>query len=77
MKKILTIIVGIMGILLMMAGVMSKTKKAYSVSIIGGADGPTSVFLAGKVGSDISLGLMAAGVILIVIVTVVLLKKRK
>ena len=77
MKKILTIIAGIMGILLMMAGVMAKTKKAYSVSVIGGADGPTSIFLAGKVGSSTSLYLIVAGVILIAILVIGWFGKHK
>ena len=28
-----------------------KNKVVYSVGIIGGADGPTSIFVAGKVGN--------------------------
>ncbi|NLL78796.1 MAG: sodium ion-translocating decarboxylase subunit beta [Clostridiales bacterium] len=46
-------------------------KKAVAVSIIGGADGPTSVFLAGKIGGNVTAGLgivavvclMAAGIV--------------
>lgn len=30
-------------------------KEAVAVSVIGGADGPTSIFLAGKVGSGFQL----------------------
>ena len=29
-----------------------RSKAAYSISVIGGADGPTSIFLAGKLGDD-------------------------
>ncbi len=31
---------------------MSYDKSASAVSVIGGADGPTSIFLAGKIGGD-------------------------
>lgn len=41
---------------------------ARSVSIIGGADGPTSVFIAGKVGEPIGLYAVAATVITITII---------
>ena len=49
------------------------TRRAHSVSIIGGADGPTSIFLAGKVdpmsliiGIVLGAVLLVAGVVLIV-----------
>lgn len=77
MKKIVSIVAGITGIMLVIAGAIMKTKKAVSVSIIGGVDGPTSVFVAGKLGSDISLGLMITGVILIAVVTIMGLRKQK
>lgn len=34
------------------AAVQAKEEEAASISIIGGADGPTSIFLAGKLGDD-------------------------
>lgn len=77
MKKVVTILTGIIGILLVVAGVITKEKKVVSVSIIGGADGPTSVFLAGNVGSDISLGLIVAGIILIAILMIGWFGKQK
>ena len=58
-------------------GIIAKTRKAFSVSIIGGADGPTSVFVAGKVGSDISAGLVIAGVVLITVVVAFGLRKLR
>lgn len=77
MKKVVTILTGIIGILLVVTGVITKEKKVVSVSIIGGADGPTSVFLAGNVGSDISLGLIVAGIILIAILMIGWFGKQK
>ena len=48
MKKGIGIISCIIGILLAVIGVVMKVKGNMAVSIIGGADGPTSVFDAGK-----------------------------
>ena len=44
---------------------------AKSVTIIGGADGPTSVFLAGKIGSGFRIGSIVSA-IAILLVTVLL-----
>ena len=44
---------------------------AKSVTIIGGADGPTSVFLAGKIGSGFWVGIIISAII-ILLVTVLL-----
>lgn len=54
-------------------------KEAVAVSIIGGADGPTSIFLAGKVGgtSSMILYLISLVVILIGVGIVIYLKKKK
>ena len=51
MKKYIAVITGIVGILLLTVCIRWNTKSAVSVSIIGGADGPTSIFLAGKLSS--------------------------
>ena len=50
MKKGLTGVLAAVGAVLFGVGVTSMTKKAVAFSIIGGADGPTSVFIAGKFG---------------------------
>lgn len=54
-------------------------KKAVSVSIIGGADGPTSIFLAGKVGRNFFLGtyLLWIFVILLGVAIVLFIRKKK
>ena len=54
-------------------------QKGVAVSIIGGADGPTSIFLAGKVGGTFSmiLYLLSLVVILIGVGIVIYLKKKK
>lgn len=46
-----------------------------AISVIGGADGPTSVFIAGKVGTDFWIALIAAGIV-IAGIAVLIWKKR-
>ncbi len=50
MKKVLTGALAAVGAVIFGVGVTSMTKKAVAISVIGSADGPTSVFLAGKIG---------------------------
>lgn len=64
MKKAITVIIAVLGILLAVIGIHWKTKAAVAISIIGGADGPTSVFIAGKVGDGLILGTIIVGIIL-------------
>ena len=54
-------------------------QERMAVSIIGGADGPTSIFLAGRVGGNASMGiyLVSLVVLLIGVGIVVYLKKKK
>lgn len=57
----------VIGVALIIMGVISKIKqRGMSVSIIGGADGPTSIFLAGKVDNLWMVGVIV-GLILLVI----------
>lgn len=55
MKKRLMVVAGIVAIAAIVAGIkvkieLDRRQNGTAVTIIGGADGPTSVFLAGKVG---------------------------
>ena len=52
-------------------------QKGVAVSIIGGADGPTSIFLAGKVGGSMIAYLVSLVVILIGVVIVIYIRKKK
>lgn len=61
MKKVLTGALAAFGAVLFGIGVTSMTKKAVAFKVIGGADGPTSVFLAGKIGDGVWWALMVAG----------------
>ena len=53
------------------------TSDEASIAIIGGADGPTSIFLAGKIGPPVDGLLIALVAAVIVTVVYVVVKKRK
>ena len=78
MKKISSIILGIIGLLLVIAGAITKIKNVTSMaSVIGGADGSTSIFVAGKAGPEMSVVAIAAGIILVIIAIVLYIKREK
>lgn len=77
MKKTMAIILGVIGLVLAGFSAVLKWKKQMSVSIIGGADGPTSIFLAGKVGNDFSVVGIVVGILFIVIAGFLMLRKKK
>lgn len=52
MKKVLGLVGCCIGFLLLILGSVMKMKEHTTVCIIGGADGPTSIFLAGNLGGD-------------------------
>ena len=76
MKKIFEIVTCTIGFLLIILGSVMKVKENTAVSIIGGADGPTSVFLAGKLNSNLSIFLMLIGIILLATALVIRLKRK-
>ncbi len=76
MKKVIGVVLGIMGILLFVGGIVTKIKGYMTFSIIGGADGPTSVFIAGKLGDGFSEGLLIIGCILLVSTGIILYKRK-
>lgn len=77
MKKIIAIIVAVLGILIAGIGINLKSKAAVAVSIIGGADGPTSIFLAGKIGDGFIGGIILIGIILLVTGIIIYKKLKK
>ena len=77
MKKRLALIVAILGIILVAFGISAKIKGAASIGIIGGADGPTAIFIAGKVGDGFSIGVIVTGIILGVIGALIYKKIKK
>lgn len=76
-KKKLSIIGLVIGIIAVLFGIMVKFKKAASISIIGGADGPTAIFIAGKVGDNFSWGLVLIGAVIAAIAVLAILKNRQ
>ena len=54
-------------------------QRGAAISIIGGADGPTSIFLAGKVGGTSSMVMYLLSLLVIIIGVVILIyfKKKK
>lgn len=76
MKKVITIVTGVLGALFLVLGIIIKVKKQMSF-VIGGADGPTSVFLAGKLGSGPSFSAIGAGVVLLFVAVVLALTNHK
>lgn len=76
MKKMAGMIMGILGILLSVVGIAVKLKESVSVSVIGGVDGPTSVFVAGRVNENAPAQLLLAGMILLVIGAIVFRKRH-
>ncbi|MBR4983024.1 MAG: oxaloacetate decarboxylase [Lachnospiraceae bacterium] len=78
MKKVVGGIITIIGIVMAAWGihVYVFAKEATSI-LIGGADGPTSVFIAGKVGNGFGLGTIFVGIILVVAGVVIFIKSKK
>lgn len=76
-KKTGIIAVTVIGVLALIYGITVKRRGAAAISIIGGADGPTSVFLAGKIGHGYSLGFIIFGVIVLLITLILLFRSRK
>lgn len=54
-----------------------KRKSAMAVSVIGGADGPTSIFIAGKVSSGLYMGMALCSVVILLIAVIVFLIWRR
>ena len=77
MKKWIVVIIAILGIILAGFGISAKIKGAASVGIIGGADGPTTVFVAGNVGDLFSIGVIIVGIILVVAGAIIYRKIKK
>lgn len=86
MKKRQAGIIGAAGAAVILCGILLKfilkfrREKALSISVIGGSDGPTSIFLAGKVGGGFFAVLVAFGLLLILLAGLALIyfiRKKK
>ena len=76
MKKILGIVAGIVGIISVIVGVALKMNN-NAIAIIGGADGPTSVFVAVKLNSVLVSILIAIGVVMLIVAIIFYLKRKR
>ena len=69
--------------MLLAAGIMLKVKSQREVSVIGetmvigGMDGPTSIFIAARVNHDVLALLLIAGAVLLILFGIWLITKRK
>jgi len=79
MKNWIAGIIGGIGIVGLVCGILLKAKCSITVPIIGGADGPTSIFIAGKAadGAFIKLIMSGAGLIGLSILLLLVRKKNK
>ena len=84
MKKVISIIAIIAGGLVLLSvvapmiiGVILKAKVSGSVAIIGGADGPTTIFLVGALGVGGIIIEIVLGILLIAAGIWILMKSRK
>lgn len=76
MKKILVIVAGIVGLMFVIIGAALKINN-NAISVIGGVDGPTSVFVATKLNSSSVSMFIVIGVILLVAAIFFYLKRKK
>ena len=76
MKKILVIVAGIVGLIFVIIGAALKISN-NAISVIGGVDGPTSVFVATKLNSSSVSMFIVIGVILLVAAIFFYLKRKK
>ncbi len=77
MKKMISMVLGGFGVILAILGISGIVKGSHAISIIGGTDGPTSIFVAGKVGADYSVIEIIIGIILISIACVMIFRKKQ
>ena len=79
MKKVGRIILGILAAIagVLWIAVTLYTTKPHSYTIIGGADGPTSIFLAGKYGAGTIITAVIGGLVLAVAGILLIVKKGK
>ena len=83
MKRMVAMMTGLAGAVLLAAGIMMKVRSQREVSVIGetmvigGADGPTSIFIAARVNYDALALLLIAGAVLLILLGIWIITKRK
>ena len=70
------IAIAIAGSVITIIGLRFRFMENRAVTIIGGADGPTSIFLAGKVGNGIGIIEIIIGIVILIIGFVIILLKK-
>ena len=53
-----------------------ENERTYDSCIIGGADGPTSIFLAGNLGGNLSISFILTGIAVLIIIVICYLKRK-
>lgn len=76
MKKICGIILSTIGTIVFVLGFILTIKGQTAVSAIGGADGPTATFIAGKFGNGFAATGIVLGIILLAAGIFIVLKKK-
>ncbi len=80
MRKIAGIILTVTGIVIAAISLIfiinGQMSVASSVAIIGGADGPTSIFVAGKIGGFSAMTGVIAGIVLLAAGIFVIARKK-
>lgn len=76
MKKVFWIIPCIVGMLFVGFEGIMKVKENTAVSIIGGADGPTSIFVAGKLNGNLAFELIIIGIVLLGVAVIAFFKRK-
>lgn len=76
MKKPLGIILSVIGIAMAVLSLILTILGQMSMSVIGGADGPTTTFIAGKIGSSFVAVGIVAGIMLLVAGILIIVKKN-
>lgn len=73
---ILTLVLLVLAVVVLFGANMFAVSSP-SVSVIGGADGPTAVFVAGSTGGGILVPAIFGGLILVIIIVAVVISVKK
>lgn len=71
-----TLLTGIIGSAFLGASTIMATNENETISVVSGADGPMSVFIAEKFKPDFAILFLAIGILLLIIALIIYLKKR-
>ncbi|MDE6313371.1 MAG: hypothetical protein K2M46_07075 [Lachnospiraceae bacterium] len=77
MKRINIAVLGVLSLVCFFAGVFWMKRGSIQFSVLGGEDGPTSVFFAGSLGNNMIAAAFMAGAVLLAIILLLFRKKGK